>query len=59
MKAICMPEDESYRIELIAESQEERETLIRYWKNGRISVSCEEWREMSDDANNKNKSDAT
>ena len=50
MKALFIPEGDSYSIELIAESQDERETLIKYWGNQSMSVSCEEWREMSRDA---------
>ena len=50
MKALFIPEGESYSIELIAESQEERENLIKYWNNESMSVSCEEWRELSKDA---------
>lgn len=50
MKALFIPEGESYSIELVAESQDERETLIKHWNNERVSVSCEEWREMSDEA---------
>lgn len=50
MKALFIPEGDSYSIELLAESQDERESLIRYWNNDRMSVSCEEWREMSSEA---------
>jgi hypothetical protein len=53
VRALFIPEGEAYSIELLAESQEERETLIKYWNNDRFSVSCEEWREMSDEANGK------
>lgn len=50
MKALFIPEGDSWSIELLAESQDERETLIKYWSNDRFSVSCEEWREMSGEA---------
>jgi len=51
VKALFIPEDDSYSIELIAESQDERETLIKYWNHERMSITCEEWREMSGEAN--------
>jgi hypothetical protein len=51
MKALFISEGDSYIIELLSESQEERETLIKYWNNESMSVSCEEWREMSGEAN--------
>jgi hypothetical protein len=50
MKALFIPEGDSYAIELVAESQEDRENLLKYWNNDSMSVSCEEWREMSDEA---------
>lgn len=50
MKALFIPEGESYSIELVSESAEDRENLIKYWDNACMSVSCEEWREMSDEA---------
>lgn len=50
MKALFIPEDDSYSIELVAESPEDRENLLKYWGSASMSVSCEEWREMSDDA---------
>lgn len=50
MKALFIPEGESFSIELIAETQEDRENLIKYWNNQSLSVSCEEWREMSTEA---------
>lgn len=50
MRALFIPEGDSYSIELLAETQDERETLIKYWNNESMSVSCEEWREMSTEA---------
>lgn len=50
MKALFIPEGDSYSIELLAETHAERETLIKYWNNDSMSVSCEEWREMSGEA---------
>ena len=51
MKALFIPEGDSYSIELLAETPTERETLIKYWNNESMSVTCEEWREMSAEAN--------
>ena len=53
MKALFIPEGDSYSIELLAENQEERELLMRYWNNDSMSISCEEWREMSGEANER------
>ncbi len=50
MRALFVPEGDSYSIELLAETQDEREDLIKYWNNDSMSVSCEEWREMFNDA---------
>lgn len=50
MKALFIPEGDSYSIELLSENRDERETLLKYWNNESMSVSCEEWREMSDEA---------
>jgi hypothetical protein len=47
MKAIFIPNDDSFEIELVAESQEDRENLLKFWNNEQMAVSCEEWREMS------------
>ena len=57
MKALFIPEGDSYSIELLAESQEERETLLKYWNCESMAVSCEEWREMSDEASGINRND--
>lgn len=50
MKALFIPDGDSYSIELVAETQEDRENLRNYWVHDSMSVSCEEWRELSDEA---------
>jgi len=54
VKALFIPEGDSYSVELLAESQEDRETLIKCWNHDSFSLTCEEWREMSTDAQAKN-----
>jgi hypothetical protein len=49
MKVLFIPEGESFSIELVSESTQDRENLIKYWVHQTMSVSCEEWREMADE----------
>jgi hypothetical protein len=49
VKCLFIPQGDSYTIELISESQTEREMLLKYWNNDSFGVTCEEWREMSDE----------
>ena len=48
MRALFIPEEKSYSIELIADTQEERELLLKYWNCESFSVTCEEWREAAE-----------
>lgn len=50
MKALFFKDGGDMHIELISENQEEREQLIKHWEFESMSVSCEEWREQSDEA---------
>ena len=47
MKALFNLEDGDVHIELISESQEEREFLLKMYANDSMAVSCEEWREAA------------
>lgn len=47
MKALFIPEGESFSIELIPETPEEQCDLVMYWEHDSMSISCEEWREIS------------
>lgn len=48
MKALFIPDGRSFSIELLAETQEERDNLVMYYNHESMSVSCEEWRELCD-----------
>jgi hypothetical protein len=47
VKALFIPDGDSYSIELIAETQEEREALLKYWNCDSMAVTCEEWRDLA------------
>jgi hypothetical protein len=47
VKAILVPSGDKWSIELITESEEEREILIRRWMDGELDyVTSEEFREI-------------
>ncbi len=46
--------DSAVHVELIAENQADREQLIREAGNEQLAVSCEEWREIAAQEQEKN-----
>lgn len=50
MKALFVPEENnSYELELIAESGEEEKFLKSVWRPDAVrTVSCEQWRELAE-----------
>lgn len=47
MKAVLVPDGDKWNIELITETKEEREILIRRWNNNELNcVTSEEFREI-------------
>jgi len=53
MKALFFQDGDDVHVELISENQAEREELIKRWQNESMAVSCEEWREMSESADQR------